>query len=456
MTPQFSLKRLVIASVAASLVVASAARAASAGSDASPTLADGPVLSLTLDEAIAKTRAASARLASLTALTRSASEGVRGAEALSRPELDLAASYTRNSNVPELILAFPGQAPRTIFPNLPNAWRTHVGATMPVYTGGRIQAARDAASETERASVSDRAAATNDLAAETHLAYMSVLVARETARVLGEAIAAYDAHLKDARNRQELGLIASHETLAVTVERERAELARVQAKNAVGVAEANLRRLLGVPAETRLELAPPPEAAAVANETADLVRRATEGRPEVEALKARIRAAEAGSRIAGAATKPQAGVQAGFDYASPNPRILPLAGAWKDTWSVGLALSWKVLDGGKADAAVAQAAAQADALRAQLQDLESRIALEVSARRLDLDSALAGRAVAQRGIEAARDALRVARDRFREGVLTSSELLDAETRLLRAELEATQTEGQIQMAVAQLNRAVGR
>jgi outer membrane protein len=114
-------------------------------------------------------------------------------------------------------------------------------------------------------------------------------------------------------------------------------------------------------------------------------------------------------------------------------------------------VNWKILDGGKSNAASAQARAQADALRAQLTDLESRIAFDVTARRLDLDSPIAGRqAVAQRGIEAARDALRVARDRFREGVLTSSELLDAETRLLRAELEATQTEGQIQVATAQL------
>ena len=133
---------------------------------------------LTLDDAIARARTSSARLTSLSALTRAAAEGVRGANSGKRPELDLSASYARNSNVPELVLSFPGSAPRTIFPNLPNQWRTHVGATLPLYTGGRVESQVSAATETEHATTSDRAAAENDLVAETHIAYVSVLFAR--------------------------------------------------------------------------------------------------------------------------------------------------------------------------------------------------------------------------------------------------------------------------------------
>ena len=413
---------------------------------------------LTLDDAIARARASSSRLTSLGALTRAASQGVRGAEASKRPDLDIAASYTRNSNVPELILSFPGSAPRTIFPNLPNNWRTHVGASLPLYTGGRIAGQIAAANETERATQSDRAAAESDLIAETHIAYVNVLFARENARVLSEAVASYESHLKDARNRQEMGLVASHEVLSVTVERERAELGRVQSENAAAIATANLLRLTGLPAGTTLEMDPAPVETATTTSTStdDLVKRASVGRPELEALRARIRAMDASVRVAQSSSRPQAGLQAGYDYANPNSRILPLTGDWKDSWSVGVAINWKVLDGGRSDAASAQAQAQAEALRAQLADLESRIRLEVGTRRLELDSALAGRAVARRGIEAARDAVRVAKDRYKEGVLSSSELLDAETRLLRAELEATQNEAQIQVAIANLNRAAGR
>ena len=413
---------------------------------------------LTLDEALERASTSSARLASLSALTRAASFGVRAAVAARRPELDLSGSYSRNSNVPELILASPGSAPRTIFPNLPNNWRTHMGATLPLYTGGRIESQVTAATETERATTFDRAAFDRDLTLETHVTYVNVLFARDNALVLSEAVASYEAHLKDARNRQELGLSASNEVLAVTVERERAELLRVQAENAAAIATANLLRLVDLPADTRLELEPPPEASTVTVATFEgsPIGEALEDRPEITALRARIRAIEAGVEVALSATRPQAGLQAGFDYANPNPRILPLAGDWNDSWSIGISVNWKVLDGGRAGARGAEARAQADALRAQLKDLESRIRLEVTTRQLEFESALAGKVVARRGIEAARDAVRIARDRYKEGVLSSTELLDAETRLLRAELEATQTEAQIQVARANLTRARGR
>lgn len=412
---------------------------------------------LTLEEALARARASSSRLASLTALSRAASSGIRSAEAARRGELDLSGSYSRNSNVPELILSSPGAPPRTIFPNLPNNWRAHAGATFPVYTGGRVGNQIMAATETERATTSDRAAFENDLRAETHVAYVNVLFARENARVLREAVASYEAHLKDALNRQSLGFSASNETLAVTVERERAELGRVQAESATAIASANLLRLVGLPLGTHVELAGVNGEGAMASpgDLEELVKKAGIGRPEMEALRARARAMEATAQVAQAASRPQAGLQASYDFANPNPRILPLAGAWKDSWSVGISLNWKVLDGGRSANLAAQAQAQTEALRAQLADLESRIRLEVITRRIDLDTALAGKALAQRGIEAARDAVRVARDRYKEGVLSSSDLLDAETRQLRAELEAAQTDAQIQIAIANLTRAIG-
>lgn len=433
------------------ILVTLMAFASSAGAQTEPL-----VQKLTLEDAIDRALATSARLTSLDAISRGAAEGVRGAQAGGRPELDLQMAYSRNSNVPELILASPGAAPRTIFPNLPDQWRSHVGASLPLFTGGRVAGQISAARETELASRSDRVAASNDLIAETHVAYVNVLFARENARVLNEAIASYEAHLKDARARQEMGLVASHEVLAVTVERERAELGRVQSENAAAIATANLLRLVGLPAGTDLELAPVMKGQAASPGTTDeWIARATAGRAEIEAVRARIRAAEATTRVARSTTRPQAGLVAGFDFANPNPRILPLSGDWNDSWSLGLSVNWKILDGGRSNAAAAQAVAQADALRAQLKDLEARVRLDVTTRRLELDSALAGQAVALRGIEAARDAVRVSRDRYQEGVLSSSELLDAETRLLRAQLEATETEARIQIALANLHRAGG-
>ena len=77
-----------------SLMIAASSVAASETAQTGPSA----LVRLTLDDAIARARGTSSRLASLSALTHAAAEGVRGAEAGKRPELDLSASYVRNSN----------------------------------------------------------------------------------------------------------------------------------------------------------------------------------------------------------------------------------------------------------------------------------------------------------------------------------------------------------------------
>lgn len=412
---------------------------------------------LTLDEALERARNNSPRLASLSALEEAADAAARGARAEKLPLVDLAAGYTRNSDVDDFRITLPGLGTRTLFPNLPNNYRLHAGAALPLYTGGRVESAIAAAGHQKEAAALDRSSALNDLLLETRTAYWGLVTARESERVLREAVASYEGHLKDARNRFDVGVAASNEVLSVQVERDRAELARLQAENTAGVVNASLVRLTGLPPGTQIEPAEPLDGAlAEAGETEALVTAALGTRPEIQALKARAQAARVAVEIQKSASRPQANLAVGYDYANPNPRIFPQTDSFRGTWSAGVVVSLRAFDGGRVAAAAAQASAQADALERQIEDLESRLRLEVTSRVLDLRTAQAAVAVAARNLEAARENLRVARDRYQEGVVPSSELLDAETNLLRAGLDQTSVATQVRIALANLDRAVGR
>jgi outer membrane protein TolC len=64
--------------------------------------------------------------------------------------------------------------------------------------------------------------------------------------------------------------------------------------------------------------------------------------------------------------------------------------------------------------------------------------------------------VAGRSVEAAAENVRVSQDRYQAGVTPSSDLLDAEMRLLRAGLDQTVARTQLRLAHASLERALGR
>jgi outer membrane protein TolC len=423
------------------------------------------VLRLTVEEARARAKASAPLLEGARSLERAARAEVEMARAARRPLVEFTAGYTRQSDVPELTLDQPGVGTQVIFPNIPNNYRTRLGASVPLYTGGRLRALREAAEREAAAAGKDVGAADADLALETTGAYWELVTARESERVLTESLGAYEAHLQDAQNRRAAGLAALNEVLQVQVERDRAELARVRAANDAQVAEANLRRLVGVPPATRIEPAeplaepgpsPPGGTAPRADLTDALVQEAFTRRPERGALQERIAAGEARVKAEKAARWPQIAAGGGFDYANPNRRILPPSAQWDDSWDVGINLSWAVFDGGRSGAAAERAGAQTDALRQQAEDLDRRIRLEVTARHLDVEAARQGLDVAARNLEAARENTRVASERHRAGVIPSSERLDAEVLQLRAALDHTDALAQLRTARAALDRALGR
>jgi outer membrane protein len=413
-------------------------------------------LSLTLAEALSLARARSARLAQLSALQVAADASLRGARAERLPRLDLSASYERYSNVPELSITTP-TGPRTVYPNLPDNYGVRAGLSMPLYTGGRIENGIGAADERRAASAKDLEGGIADLVLETTTAYWTLVTARENERVLREAIASFDAHLKDATNRQEVGMAARNEVLSVQVQRDSAELARLQAANAAEAANANLLRLVDGAPGSRFEPSEPLTGPPVASEEIEaLVAQASQARPEIAALRSRAASLDASAKVAHSTSLPQANIEAGYDFTNPNRRIVPWTARWEDTWTVGINVSIAAFDGGRASAATAQAQAQAEAARHQLEDLERQVRLEVTSRALDLASARAAIGVAERNVESARENVRVSQDSYREGVIPSSELLDAETALLRAGLDRTSALAQLRIAAAGLDRAVGR
>jgi len=413
---------------------------------------------LTLREAVERALAASAEVQQAQALQRAADADVRVARAGRLPQVDLQAGYSRLSNVPELFLPVPGGDPRPIFPNIPSNYRAHAGVSVPLYTGGRLAALTQAA-EAERAGAGhDTRTTSADVVLETAGAYWSLVTARQSERVLADALQAYDAHLTDAQNRERLGLSARNEVLAVQVERDRAELAALRARNSARVAQANLAQLLGLTDGSTLEPAEPLDRGTrlEAGDVDALVTSALGARPERTASMARIGAAEARVRVERAGRLPQASVTAAFDYANPNRRILPPEARLQDSWDLNLNLSWNVFDGGRTSAAVARAQARLAAARSQLVEVDRLVRLQVTQRALELQAARAATAVAERGLESARENQRVAGERYRAGVLSSAELLDAEVALLRASLERTDAHAQARLAEAALERVLGR
>ena len=178
--------------------------------------------------------------------------------------------------------------------------------------------------------------------------------------------------------------------------------------------------------------------------------------PRRRALDRRLGAARERETAVKATGKPQIFLGAGYDYARPNPRIFPRVGRWEDSWDASVNVAWTLWDGGRLAAEQAEAAAAARAVEARITELDRQIAFDIVARRLELESARAAITASEDGVRSAAEARRVVAERYTAGVVTSTDVLDAELALLQAELDRTRAIAAARLADARLARALGK
>ncbi len=412
---------------------------------------------LTLDDAVAQGLANSLRLAELEARQDSAEAVEQRRAAAKRPSVAAQAGYSRTNHVDEFAIVQPGLPRQVVYPDVPDNYRTRLDLQWLFYTGGRLDALERAARAERQASGEDLVAARADLRLEITRAFWALVTAREAEQVLVRSLDSIGAYVRDLRARLDQGLIPPNELLSAEAQQSRERVVSIEAANARGIAEADLRRLLGTQGPASIEPAARLDAAVGAAGNVDqLIAEAISRRPERRALAERVQGARARMEAAKAGLLPQVGLSGGFDYARPNPRIFPRSDRWEDSWDVSVNASWTLWDGGRTSAERADAAALARVAEARLADFDRQVTFEVRQRQLELDSSRAAIAATADGVRAAAEARRVVAERFAAGVVTNTEVLDAQTALLQAELDRTRALASARLAEARLARAVGR
>lgn len=435
--------------IALVLILASTASAA----------AQPPPARLTLADAVARAFEQSHRLAELRAREQGAQASAAGASAAHYPILSATGGYTRTNHVVEFAVPQPDGRRLVVYPDVPDNVFSRISMQWPIYTAGRTNALQRAAEAEASAVGADIETARADLRLEVVRAYWAAATARETVRVLEESAVRAEAQLTDARQRFDVGLIPPNEVTSLEAQRSRERAQLIEAQNLRESALIELRRLIGAPDDTIIELADPLDAASAgtsASTSAALIEQALQSRPERKALDFRLGAAEARRDAAATTTRPTVALAGGYDFANPNPKIFPRNGIWQDSFDFGVTVNWNFLDFGRTKAQVTEAAAAIAATRARMAEVDSLVSADVRQRLLDLDSSQAMVRAASDAVKSAAEARRVVGDRYASGVATATDVLVAQVALLENELTRMRALAGVRLAEARLERALGR
>ena len=413
----------------------------------------------TLDQAWASALAVDHRLASGRYLTEAAQKTFQAAEATRWPTVALQGGYTRLNETPTAVGSLtlpPPLPPASLDFSLPlqqeNFYTFKTEVTLPLYTGGRIERGIAAANALVGASQNDEARLALDVKLAVAQAYLASLRAVRFIEVAQSNVASLTSFSTDVTNLFEQGVVARNDTLAARVALADAAQRLIVARNALNLAHASYNRLLGRPLTEPVmlqELPPPVSPNMATSNIAVLTSRAQTIRPELSMLANQGDALRAQSASVRGGLAPQVALIGAYSRQQNRYQ------AHEGIASIGVGVKWDLFDGGLVRAQSDALSARAASVAALREESLSLIALQVRQAWLNTQETTERLEVASAAVNSADENLKLARDRYSQGLANNTEVLEAETQRTRTATNFHSATYDVLLAQLQLKRATG-
>lgn len=388
-----------------------------------------------------------------------AAESVIGAEykiaeskSLYWPQVSVAGNYTRMSLFGEISIPFNGQL-MTIQFGTANNYNMRASVMEQVFNWGRT------ARTIEMSKAGLDLAQDGVLMTKHFLGYQIVplfygtVFFKEAIKVLDDNLKAFEQKLSSTKQRYDAGLASSFDVNLLQVQISAVRGQKVDFENNIAKFRIAFNALTGrdeaAPFEPDAELVL--KAAAFDKEA--LLKEALTGRIEFQQLGHQTDLGQASLGLARTGNKPT--VSAVFNYEFRNG-FMPEMNVIKGNWTAALSVIYPAFDGKRTAAQVAQAESGLKSLEYRRTDLERSVTSEIETLLSDLSAAEQKLEIEKVKIHQAEDTLRIAEERYRNGLLSATELVDAQNALESAKLNVLQLTYNHILSEFSLFRACGR
>jgi len=393
-------------------------------------------LTLDLSGALSRARNENAMLRAAKARVDERRGLITSTRADALPQLTLVGDFTRARDVSILNSGFADSAAAfgispTSLVGARSIYTGQANLTQPLFYWGKLGTAVDIAKMGEKEAALAYTTTELDVLHGVAKAYLGVLSAQAEQEVIESRRATAEQFVSDVKSKLESQtateldrLRAESELLAVIPEALQAD---AQVKRALEV----LNGQLGLDPKTPIALAQLglPEATA---------RPAGTERSELAQLKQQEAMYRANEKIITSDLRPKFDLSASYGYQAGKTENL-----WKepyDTWKVSVTMKFPIFDGLRSSGKRAQNTAQLEQVKQSRIDRERSVAIEQSSADRDLEKAIALNEAARRAHDATLEALRMSRDSFDQGLITSLDLLQAERAERQAESQRRRAE----------------
>src|SRR5213080_781149 len=403
---------------------------------------------LTLDECIAIALEAQPRIQAT--LSDYAAARYRVNQALSPllPQLSGLVSATRSQSNLTVTSQTTGQTIQIPSSRqLSDTFLAQVQLSQLLFDFGKNLAATEAARKLAEVAVEDVELQRQLISLAVKEAYTNILFAGRLIRVQEQAVQRAELNLRSAKGFFEVGTRPKSDVARAEVDVANARVDLIRARNALRSAIVALNIAMAIDVDTPTEVQDNLVFEAVGLDRPQLRADSLRQRPEYRQAKLRASAAEATERQTFRNFFPDVTGTGAYGGAQT-----PL----NESWSATLSLNWSLFDGGSRIARYQEAKANLEGARARVRSTELDIVQNVEQAEIAVEEAQERILAAQTLVASAQENFRLAQGRFDAGVGTILELTDAQLALTQAQHTEAQALADYRIALARLDRAVGR
>lgn len=340
--------------------------------------------------------------------------------------------------------------------NTKNVYAGNITVTQPIYMGGAITAANRMAAISEDLARNDIEARRQNVLYSVDNAYWLVISLRNKQQTAEDYLSLTKKLDDDLAKMLKEGVATRSDKLKVDVSVNTTEMTISQLKSGVKVAKMALCELCGLDINSDITLAD--EGQRGIRTSYDLTAMTDSdynGRPELAMIQNTIDMSKQATKLVRSVYLPHIGLTGGFTEMNPN-LFNGFQKKFSGVWNVGVVLQVPIWNWGEGKYKVRASKTVTSIAELQLADARDKIHLQVEQSRIQMEDAQTRLNTAIKNMESADENLRCANIGFKEGVMTVTDVMNAQTAWQTAESQKIDAEIAVKIAQAAYKKALGR
>lgn len=337
-----------------------------------------------------------------------------------------------------------------------NMFAGAVMVTQPVFMGGAIVAMNKMADISEQMAANSLEAKRQNTLFNIDQAYWQVVSLRHKERLAESFLELVKKLDSDVQKMVEEGVATKSDRLNVSVKVNEAEMALTKVTDGLVLSKMLLCQLCGLPVNEQVKLAdeesnnlPIADIKAVPNmEIANMYR------PELKLLQNTVDLSKQATNVLKAGNLPKVLLTGGYAVSNPNT-FNGFEKKFAGFWNVGVMVHVPIWNWGDVKYKVRAAKGATTIANLELDEAREMIELQVNQKAFLVNEANKKLAMAQSNIAHAEENLRTANLGFKEGVIASSVVIEAQTAWLQAQSQKIDAEIDVKLSQVELQKALG-